>query len=170
MAKGELTLELDEKDLARMNGILNGLSQIEREAVVQKGLQEGVRIFIKQGKSNLKRTLSKSPHNVAMARKMAAKRGGGLAKSFTTSTKRKAISGYAGFRRSTGGGISHLVDSGTNPRWTSKGYYRGSVSKGNPKTGSRFWRTAVQSKGTEALNELMDSIKKSVNTIITRGH
>lgn len=169
MAKGELTIALDEKDLVRMRNILQNLTEIEKQAVIHKGLQEGVKVFVKQGKSNLKRTLSTNPHNVAMARKMAAKRGGGLSRSFTTSTKRKAVSGYAGFRRSTGGGIAHLVDSGTVQRWTSSGFYRGSVSKGNPNTGSRFWRSAVETKGTAAMNELFDSIQKSVNQIIRRG-
>ena len=169
MAKGELTLELDPQDMARMNSILNGLSHIEKEAAIQKGLQEGTKVLIKQGKSNFKRTKSTNPHNVAMARKQAAKRGGGLAKSFTTSTKKKLASGYSGFRRSTGGGIAHLVDSGTNPRYTRKGYYRGSVSKDIPNSGSRFWRTAVAAKASAALSELCESIEKSVKQIIARG-
>lgn len=160
---------MDEKDLARMDRIMAGLGKIEREAVLQQGLKEGVKIFVNQGKQNLRRTISRNPNNVIMARKLALRRGGGLAKSFTTSTKRKTVVGYAGFKRSTGGGIAHLVDSGTAPRWTTAGAYRGSVSKGAPNTGSRFWRSAVESKGREAVNELMDSVGKSIQKIIQRG-
>lgn len=133
---------------------------------MNKGLQEGVKIFIKAGKSAYNATKSKNPHNVRMAAKMAAKRGGGLAKSFSTFYKKKRTSAYAGFKRSTGGGIAHMVDRGTAERYTSRMFYRGSVSKGSPNTGSRFWTNAVQKNGDRAINELMDSVNKSINTIL----
>lgn len=145
---------------------LNQLSELEKQAVVSKGLEEGVKIFIKAGKSSFQATKSKNPHNVRMAAKMAAKRGGGLAKSFSTFHRKKRTSAYAGFKRSTGGGIAHMVDRGTGERYTSRGFYRGSVSAGSPNTGSRFWTNAVQNNGTRAINELMDSVEKSVKKIL----
>ncbi len=147
---------------------LSEMSELEKQAIVNKGLQEGVKIFIKAGKSAFQQTKSRVPHNVAMARKMAVKRGGGLAKSFSTFSKKKRQSAYAGFKRSTGGGIAHMVDRGTGERYTSAGFYRGSVSKGNPNTGSRFWTNAVQNNGTRAVNELMDSVNKSIKAILNQ--
>ena len=175
MAKGELTIILDPKDLEKMNQCLEALTELERVPVLQKGFQEGTRLFVKQGKVNLEASLSTDPHNVASAAYMAKKHGGSLRNAFGTwtkkhfvskSTREKTVKGYAGFYRKKGGGIAHMPDSGTKERWTKKGYYRGSVSKGAPKTGSQFWHRAVASKGAEALNTLMDSIKKSILLII----
>ena len=147
---------------------LKAMSELERAAVVHKGLQEGVKVFIRAGKSSFQQTKSRNPHNVAMAKKMAVKRGGGLAKSFSTFSRKKRTSAYAGFKRSTGGGIAHMVDRGTGERYTSKGFYRGSVSKGSPNTGSRFWTNAVQRNGNKAVQELMDSVNKSIRAILNQ--
>ena len=160
MAKGDLTIALDEYDYAKINAALSQFSQIERDAIVQRGLQEGVKLFIKQGKIPLRSSLSHEPQNVKM-------RKGNLEKSFTTKTKKKVGKAYAGFNKN--GHHAHLVDSGTEKRWTKKGAYRGSVSKSAPKTGSRFWHNAFEQQKNAAVQELMDSIKLSINKIISRN-
>ena len=154
---GELTLILDEKDYAYVQAQLTKLTELEKNAVVQKGLQEGVRIFQKEGKRTLKSTLSKKPVNVVMRQKIAEKRGGSLMQSIGTKVLKKKGKGYAGFGKY--GHHAHLVDSGTVDRWTSKGQYRGKVH------GSRFWRTAFNNKKSEAIRELIDSIRKSIEKI-----
>lgn len=161
MAQGDLTLQLSENDYQAIQNIMEGLSELEKSAVIERGLKEGTRILVAQGKTNLMMKLSRDPVNVR-ARK------GNLEKSFTTKTKKKRMSGYAGFAR-PGGNAAHLVDRGTVERWTKKGYYRGSVSKGSPQTGNRFWTMAVEQKGQAALEELCNSIEESVNTIINSG-
>lgn len=160
MARNDLTISLDYNDYAKINSVLSQFSQIERDAIVLKGMQEGVRLFVKQGKSNLKSTLSSEPQNVKM-------RKGNLERAFSTKVKKKLGKAYAGFNKK--GHHAHLVDAGTKKRWTSKGYYRGSVSKNAPKTGSNFWHRAFEQQKNAATRELMDSIYLSANKIINRN-
>lgn len=168
MANRDFTMVLDEGDYAKVQRALSQLSVIEQDAVVQKGLQEGMSVIVREGRKILKNTLSRNPHNVRMRKYMASKRGGkGLENSFSTKVLKKKGKGYGGFGKA--GHHAHLVDSGTVKRYTSKGYYRGSVSKGAPNTGSRFWRSAVETKKNQAMRELMESIELSINKIISRN-
>ena len=157
MAQGEFTITLDEADYRHVMTQLEKLSELEKQAVVQRGLQEGVNIIVKEGRKNLKNRLSTDPVNVA-------KRKGNLIKSIGTKTVKKKMKGYGGFRR-PGGNAAHLVDRGTEKRWTKKGAYRGSVSKGSPNTGNRFWTDAFQAKKDEAAMELMESIRISIQKL-----
>lgn len=157
---GDFSISLNDGDYNRLQRAMDGLSKIEKNAIVQRGLQEGVKVFIRQGKSNLRATLSNEPQNVRM-------RTGNLMSSFTTKTKKRLSKAYAGFNKK--GHHAHLVDSGTVKRWTKNGAYRGSVSKNSPQHGSNFWHSAVEQKKQAAMNELMDSIEKSIDQIITRN-
>ena len=150
MANGRLTLTLDKQTYNELKGKLKKLEEVDQSAAVQKGLREGVKPIIAQGKSNL-----------ASRNKV---RKGKLSHSFGTALKKKYSAIKAGFRR-PGGAASHLVDRGTVKRWTRKGYYRGSVSKGNPKHGSLFWTSAVDEKGQEALNILAEAINREIEKI-----
>ena len=160
MAGGELTITLNQGDYTALQNALSQMSKIEQDAIVNRGLQEGTRLFVKQGKINLKSTLSTEPQNVKM-------RNGNLEKSFSTKVKKKQGKGYAGFNKF--GHHAHLVDSGTEKRWTKKGAYRGSISKSAPKTGSQFWHNAFKQRKDQAAKELMDSVRKSINKIIERN-
>ena len=179
MAKGEMTIALNEKDLARMNKILDSLTELERVAALQKGMSEAVQLFKRQGQSNLEATTLVHPHNVRMAEYMAKKHGGSLKNAFGTWTKKhfrgngtreKTVAGYAGFYKKKGGGIAHMPDAGTKPRYTKQGWYRGTVRKGGANSGSRFWHRAVETKGGEALYELFESVRKSIMMILQKGH
>lgn len=160
MANGELTMQLDQSDYLSVMGALSEMTQLEREAAVAKGLQEGAKIIAKAGKSMLKATLSREPQNVRM-------RTGNLYKSIGVKTRKKDMKAYAGFRK--GGNHAHLVSDGTDKRYTKRGFYRGSVSKGMPNTGSRFWRKAFESTKDNAAKEVVDSIKETLNNILARN-
>lgn len=157
MAKGGMTLVLDKATYQEMQRKLKMLEEVDKTAAVSKGLQEGAKPIVAEGKVNLasrnkRGTKAKSAH---------------LANSFATSLKKKDSSIRIGFRR-PGGAAAHLVDKGTAERYTKKGYYRGSVSKGNPKHGSRFWTDAVLSKGQEALEILADAINQEIIKITNK--
>ncbi len=157
MAEGGLTITLDEADFRHVQAQLTKLSELEKMAEVQRGLQEGIAVIIKQGKRNLKARLSKDPVNVA-------RRTGKLYQSIGRRTQKKKMKAYGGFKR-PGGAAAHLVDRGTEKRWTKKGAYRGSVSKGSPNTGNRFWTDAFNAKKSEAARELMESIRISIQKL-----
>lgn len=151
MAKGDFTLVLDETDYTALVSKLEKLEAIDRTAAVRKGLTSGMKPIVAEGKSNLAARNNKKT--------------GKLAGSFGTQL-RAAKGAYikAGFKRPAGA-VSHLVDRGTVERWTKKGAYRGSVSKGNPNHGSMFWTDAVESNGKEALEILLDEVNKEIERI-----
>lgn len=133
----------------RLNHKLNELGDERKYRILDKALNEAIDPIIAQGRANL------------AARNKVRK--GNLITSFKKKYKKRTSSIYAGFTKK--GNSAHLVDRGTKERWTSKGYYRGSVSKGQPKKGSMFWTDAVRAKGTEALNRLSTTITRYVNYI-----
>ncbi len=153
MAKGELTIVLDEKDLQKMNALLSEYDKVDQSAIIQHALKQGMQVIVDEGKSNLA-TRNK-------------KKTGNLSRSFRLTANKKKAYSLGGFKRGKEGGgyAAHLVDRGTDDRWTRKGAYRGSVSKGNPNHGSMFWTDAVTDKGQEGLNRLMDAIYKAIEQI-----
>lgn len=157
MPRGDMTFELDKVTYQKFMNIMNSMDKVEQSAIVRYTLKNAVETIIKAGKSNLEaRNKSKT---------------GNLKKSFTRSVSAKKAVAYAGFRRSSpgkriqGANHSYLVDRGTVKRYTRKGAYRGSVSRGLPKHGSRFWTDAVQSQGPTAMNKLMNAIYASLDKI-----
>lgn len=154
MAKSDLTIVLDEKDYQKMMSLLNGMSQIDQEAVIQKALSQGMKVIVNAGKSNL------ATRNSV--------RTGKLKRSFSIKVNKKRAYTLGGFKRPDGA-AAHLIDRGTDERWTRTGAYRGSVSKGRPNTGSLFWTNAVESEGGQALNRLMDAVYEAMDEIIKRN-
>lgn len=153
MAKGELTIVLDEKDLNKMNAILDKYDKVDQNNIVQGALRQGMEVIVAEGKSNLA-TRNK-------------KKTGNLARSFKVSTNKKKAYSLGGFKRGKDGGAhAHFIDRGTAERWTIKsGAYRGSISKGNPNSGSGFWSDAVADKGQEGLQRLMNAIYEAIDKI-----
>lgn len=152
--QGDLTFELNKADYERMQRWLSQLSEADQKSIVQNALKTGARSLQDAGKANL-----------AMRNKSVT---GKLKKSFGIRVVKKRSYALAGFRR-PGGAASHLIDRGTDKRWTAKGYYRGSISKGSPNKGSMFWTDAVNTQGPEALNRIMDAIYKSLEEITRRN-
>lgn len=156
MAKGNMSFTFSERELQRLYEILNDISVVDRRQVIINALKEGTRRIIAGGKSNL-----------ASRNK---KKTGNLAGSFKAKSSKKKVVAYAGFSR-TGkrkGNHAHLVDRGTVKRWTKKGYYRGSVSKGKPQQGSMFWTDSVMSQGPKTMDNLQSTIYRELLKITSR--
>lgn len=146
---GDFTATIDRKDYTKIMNALAGLSKIEREAAIAKGISEGLAVIVKQGKANLAASGTKV-------------RSGNLSGSFKKLTRKKDLKGYAGFSRPKGA-AAHLIDRGTKVRHTKSGANRGMV------TGNYFWTRAVNETKDKAQEELMDSIKKTIENIINRN-
>lgn len=159
MANSDFTATLDHMDYARIMNALSELSAIEREAIIAKAIQEGLSYISKQGKSKLESS------GIHLYNVYGGKRAGKtthLIKSFKVITKKKQMKGYAGFSRPAGS-AAHLIDRGTVVRSTKKGYNRGRV------VGNYFWTNAVKQTKDKAQNELMESVRKSIEKIIKRN-
>lgn len=160
MAKGEMTIEMDKVSYQKFMNIVKQLDKADQTTAIRTALQQGIQVIINQGKANL---------NTRNGVKT-----GNLKRSFTKSVKAKKSVAYAGFRRSApgkriqGANHSYLVDRGTGKRYTRKGAYRGTVSKGMPNSGSMFWTDAVQSQGPVAMNRLMDAIYRTLDKITSQ--
>lgn len=157
MAKGDLTLQLDRASYQRFMNIVGMMENVDQGPAIKSALSEAIKTIVETGKSNLN-----SRNGVKT---------GNLKRSFTKTVKTKRAAAYAGFRRSApgkriqGANHSYLVDRGTAKRYTAKGYYRGSVSKAAPNTGSKFWTDAVESQGPVAMSRLMDAIYRTLDNM-----
>lgn len=157
MANRDFTIGFDETQLIAFLNSLQGMEGVDKIDAIMNSLSKGVGLITRQGKSNLSsRNKSKT---------------GNLKKSFGKKRVKKWVSVYGGFRRSGGfkGNHAHLVDRGTDERWTKKGYYRGSVSKGKPNTGSNFWTDAINSKAGAAMDKTKSVLKTEMEKIISRN-
>ena len=142
------TATLDTRDYIKMMETLSDLSKLEREAIINKGIQEGLDVIIKEGKKNLASSSTKV-------------RTGNLSKSFSKYVKKKYLKGYAGFKRPKGA-AAHLIDRGTKVRVTKSGANRGKV------TGNYFWTKAVETQSKKAQDALMESVEKTIEKIMNR--
>lgn len=156
-------MTFDERDLAALNKALEGLSEIEKTAIVQKGLQEAASMIKRKGRSKLIATMSKDPWNIEMRKRMAAKRGGGLEGAIATRTFKKKGKAHIGFSKL--GHHAHLVNMGTKKRYTAARWYRGSVGKVAPYTGSGFWTKNFQENKDRAKDIIFESVYASLNKI-----
>lgn len=155
MASGELTIVLDKADYDRVQKWLSEFSTADQKSIVQNALRTGAKSLQAAGKSNL-----------AQRNKVHT---GHLKKSFGMRVVKRRSYALVGFKRPGGGEHAHLIDRGTAKRWTQRGAYRGSISKGSPKTGTKFWTDAVQTEGPAALNRIMDAIAKTLEDITNRN-
>ena len=155
MAKGDFTIALNTRDYAALDRKFKAAAKIDRNKTIKSALNEGIMYIKNAGASNL------SNRNKVKT--------GNLKKSLSKRVKKAAA--YAGFKRSNkkgvpGGNHAHLVDRGTDERWTKKGAYRGSVSRGRPNTGSMFWTDAVETEGPRAQRTLMDGVYDTISKIM----
>lgn len=156
MARGDLTIELNERDYREVRRRLMVLDDIEKREAISKALRAGMGVIVSQGKANWAMT------------DLHTDRKDYLKKSFSTKlTTRKKVgkAAYGGFKRPKGA-AAHLVDRGTKKRYTKEGAYRGSVQKRGEYTGSRFWTKAVETKGPEAVSKLMETVKNEISRIM----
>ena len=108
-------------------------------------------VIVSQGKANLA-----ASHKV---------RTGNLSSSWTIRTYTKKAMARGGFTKK--GHHAHLIDRGTDERYTKKGAYRGSISKGNPNHGSLFYTSAVHMRADDALQELERGVYEEIKRILT---
>lgn len=153
MAKGELSIYFDPKSLNKVNSQLNQLSDIERNAVINKGLSDGAGIIRRETNKNMRNRVKKRDGNLFSS----------LSKLKRRKSKMRGPAYYVGFKRPKGA-AAHLIDKGTAYRWTKKGYFRGKV------TPRLFHTQSVERKGEEALRVVEESIKISINRIMNRNY
>lgn len=156
MAKGDLTITLNERDYRDLMKRLNSLEDVDKRNAISKALRMGVRVIMNAGKANYK------------ARDLHTGKTGNLKRSFAIKLDKKRKVSFAGFKH-PGGNHSFLVSRGTKARYTSRGYYRGTVQKRGPNTGNRFWDDAVKDNGGKALETLMDTVYEEVRKCLNRG-
>lgn len=138
---------IDKEKVFQKIALLSTLS--EKDKAINSGLRKASTIIKRYG-----RTSFRANHK---------SKTGNLIRALGTLIKRKRIGSLTGFRRGVkGGNHAHLIDSGTERRYTKRGYYRGKV------TGSNFWRKAVVQSETQAVNALYDGIDAAVNKILTK--
>ena len=156
MSSGNMSFTFSERDMAELQRIMGDMAEVDKRKAITASLRRSTRNIVLGGKRNL------SSRN--------KKKSGHLSKSFKTNSSNKKVVAYAGFSR-TGenkGNHAHLVDRGTVKRWTKKGYYRGSVSKGTPQKGSNFWTDSVMAQGPKAMENLKDTIFQELVKITNR--
>ena len=176
MAANDFSMTIAPEDYRKIMNTLSALSKLERDAVITKGLQEGLELIVEQGKRNLKSS------GIHLNNTYTGKRAGKtthLVKSFKKIIKKKDLKGWGGFSRPAGS-AAHLIDRGTQVRTTRKGANRGdrgtqvrTTRKGANRgkvTGNLFWTKAVDAKSYQAQEELMDSVQKSMQNIIKRNN
>lgn len=84
-----------------------------------------------------------------------------LINSFTYKLRngKESMSGIrVGFKR-PGGNTAHLVDRGTDERYTRTGAYRGRI------TGSRFWTDTTNTYAPIAMNDMVDAVEAAIKKI-----
>lgn len=162
MSNKDFTIVLDESDYNELQRRLNNLEKTDKSEIIKTSLKLGIDLIKNEGKKNL----ISSNH----------KKTGNLLKSLSSKVLKSKSAAYAGFKRSApnkkigGANHAHLVDRGTDERWTiTNRHYTGSVSKGNPNHGSLFWTKAVTTKGEEARENLLNAIYNSIDKIMNRN-
>lgn len=152
-SSGNFSLELDERDMAKLKAIVRQFGEVDGNKAVMASLSKGMEVIVRKGKSNLQN-----------------KKTGNLKKSLRRKQVKKWSSVYGGFRRGKGGGNhAHLIDRGTDKRYTKKNKYRGSVFKKGTYTGNRFWTKAVMSEAPKAMEKTMSVIGNELGKIIAKN-
>ena len=151
-----MSFTFSEREYAMLQQILGDISDVDKRMAITNTLKRATRNIVLGGKKNL-----------ASRNKVKS---GNLSKSFKTTSSRKKVVAYAGFSRSGAnkGNHAHLVDRGTTKRWTKKGRYTGSVSKGQPNKGTNFWTDSVMAQGPKAMENLKETIFKELAKITSR--
>ena len=156
MSKGNMSFTFSEKEYAELQKIMTGIANVDQREAIIGSLRRATRNIVIGGKTNL-----------ASRNKVKT---GNLSKSFRTSSSKKKVVAYAGFNRSGAnkGNHAHLLDRGTDKRWTKKGAYRGSISKTTPNKGSMFWTDSVMAQGPKAMENLKNTIHQELVKITRR--
>lgn len=157
MAQDSLSLYFDPKSLATVYAQLSQLSEIESDAVVKKGLSDGAGVIRRETNKNMRHLVKKRKGNLYAS----------LTKKKVGKLKKGDIRYQIGFKRPQGA-AAHLVDKGTRERYTSGKNGKPRMPRG--KVAPRLFHTmSVERKGDEALNMVAESIKISIDRIMSRN-
>lgn len=149
----KLSLYFDPTSLAAVYAQLAQLSDIQRDAVVQKGLSDGAGIIRRETSKNMRHLVKKRKGNLYAS----------LTKKKVGKLKKGDVRYQIGFKRPQGA-AAHLIDKGTKKRYTIKTHEpRGKVE---PRL---FHTMSIERKGGEALNRVAESIKLSIDRIMSRN-
>lgn len=154
----KLSIYFDQKSLATVYAQLSQLSEIERDAVVQKGLSDGAGIIRRETNKNMHKLVKKRKGNLYSS----------LTKKKVGKLKKGDVRYQIGFKRPQGA-AAHLIDKGTKERYTS-GKNGKPIMKRGKVTPRLFHTMSVERKGDEALNRVAESIKISIDRIMNRNY
>lgn len=154
----KLSIYFDPKSLATVYAQLNQLSEIQRDAVVQKGLSDGAGIIRRETNKNMHRLVKKRKGNLYSS----------LTKKKVGKVKKGDVRYQIGFKRPQGA-AAHLIDKGTMERYTS-GKNGKPIMKRGKVTPRLFHTMSVERKGDEALNRVAESIQISIDRIMNRNY
>jgi len=137
-------------DLDRVYKAIENLNDFQKDKAVQQGLKDATGLFINAGRQNLRD-------------RMKSKKGdsGDLLKSFRSKLKRSSLGAIAGFNQL--GMHAHLIDLGTQERTTKSGANRGKVE------GNSFWKDAIESNETAAIDKVYSGIERAITNLINKG-
>ncbi|MCH3994861.1 MAG: hypothetical protein LKE54_07410 [Prevotella sp.] len=146
-----------------LTNMIKQLSDIGNNKMIQKTLRLAARYLVNQGKARLR-----------AGERPEIKHTGNLLKSMVVKVKKNNLGALAGFRQGSSGGQTYngyhswLVDQGTGPRKTLKGYYRGKSGHGvqGPAGSLLFWTTTKKDDTPEAMLMIETGIRQAFNQIM----
>lgn len=158
MASGDFTIEIDRDDLLRALNSMSNLSEFDRKEIMAKALKDASNVIMSQAKRNM---VSNGHVKTGALRKSAG----------TTIIKKGTVKAHGGYTRtktrpnkkSIGGAAAHMLDRGTEERYTRKGAYRGRVRA------TLFSLMAFRMKKDQAERKIITTIENIVNAIWRTG-
>ena len=142
-----MKLTVTTTDLNRVDKLIAGLKDVEKDKVIKEGLRNAMALFLRAGRKNLQARMKDKNHT------------GNLMKSFRFKLKRMKLGSLAGFDGF--GPHAHLVDLGTDERFTKnrargkrKSHYTGSAK------GNNFWTDAIETNENRAMEIVMQGIDR----------
>lgn len=147
-----MTISATMVGIDKINSLVSDLQNVDRNRALRYGLLQGAKVIERAGRRNL--MLRNDEHT------------GNLMQSLRAKLARGSLSAYAGFERSYKldlekgvGNHAHLVDRGTDKRYTKKGYYRGIMPA------SYFW-TDTKAQSASGVNRvILSSVERMVERL-----
>lgn len=147
-----MTIQIDPKDLAKLSTAFKRLDNIEQEYTLKRALSQVADEFKKEVEPKVPVSNGRYKGGVKIA-------GGTMRKSLSKTLKKNLKTGYFGARvgyKRPGGNAAHLVDLGTQERYTKKGLYRGKVTPRKFHSGT--FKQMEPQLGRDLIKALYDTI------------
>ena len=141
-----------------LDALTTGLSGIDKDSAIKRGLSKGGEVLKKGGMERLKNRMRAGPGGKT----------GNLLRSFTARVKRNKPGVLAGFQKGkNGGNHSHLVDLGTVERMRHRKSWK-SGGKGGSTGAARanyFWKDTNDLDKNKAMGEIQKGITECVEKV-----